>query len=194
MRVGKAGLNLCASFESFRSHPYRLGDGKVTIGFGETQGVTMNTGPWTREYAWARFVKRMNEDYGAAVNRFLDKHNLVATQNEFDALVSLAYNLGTGVFVDGSPVGATMRSALRADRVTESTFTTYRMPGSKFEQGLLRRRKAEWALYSKKPALTKKAKWRIELALRRSQLKREKNPGTRKYLIRRINELKRALK
>lgn len=194
MRVGKDGLNLCASFEKLSPRPYWLGDGRWTIGYGETQGVTKNTGPWTQAYAWARFVKRMNDDYGAAVNRFLEKHGLVATQNEFDALVSLAYNLGTGIFVDGSPTGQTMRSALRDDKVTEKTFTVYSMPNSKFHEGLLRRRKAEWALYSKKPALTKKAKWRIELTLRRSQLKREKNPGTRKYLIRRINELKRALK
>lgn len=193
MKVSPAGIALIARYEGFSAKPYQLGDGKTTIGYGETQGITMRTGPWTEKYARQRLVLRVNRDYGAAVDRFLRKHGIKVTQNQFDALASLAYNLGVNVFVDGAATGQTMRNALKAGVVRETTFTVYSMPGSKFHQGLLRRRKAEWALFSKRPALTKQDKWRAELAHRRAQLRVEKAPGARKYLIRRINDLKRAL-
>lgn len=44
------------------------------------------------------------------------------------------------------------------------------------------------------PVQTKEQKWREELRLRRRQLKAEKNPGTRRFLRRRIDELKTALR
>lgn len=196
MKVGVAGLQLCASFEKFSPRPYWLGDGRWTIGYGETQGVTRTTGPWTQAYAWARFVKRMNEDYGAAVDRFLRKHGIKVNQNQFDALVSLAYNLGTGIFIDGAPTGQTMRDALKRGKVTEATFTAYRMPGSKFEQGLLRRRKAEYALWRKpsNPYAEKLRKWRAELTHRRAQLRGKLTAGQHSYVLRRKGELESAIR
>jgi predicted chitinase len=44
------------------------------------------------------------------------------------------------------------------------------------------------------PELTRVEKWRNELRKRREQLKTETEHGTRSFLIRRINELKRALR
>ena len=44
------------------------------------------------------------------------------------------------------------------------------------------------------PELTKQEKWREELRKRRAQLTTETEPGARKFLMRRIDELKRALR
>jgi putative chitinase len=44
------------------------------------------------------------------------------------------------------------------------------------------------------PELSKQEKWRLELRERRAQLKTETDPGTRKFLMRRIDELKHALR
>lgn len=44
------------------------------------------------------------------------------------------------------------------------------------------------------PVKTRQEKWRDELRMRRAQLKTETTPGTRSFLMRRIDELKRALR
>lgn len=191
MKASKHAIDLITKFEGFKPCRYYIGDGKTTQGYGETQGTTAKC--WTREYALARLNARVNRDYAPAVDRFLSTWHIKVTQNQFDALVSLAYNLGAGMFIVGSGVGSSMRDALKRGKVTRATFELYRMPGSKFEAGLLRRRRAEWALFSKRQPLSRAAKWRSELTHRRSQLKVSTDPSQRHYLIRRINELKRAL-
>ena len=71
-------------------------------------------------------------------------------ENQQGALLSFSYNLGAGFY--GSPNFTTITKALKEKRWGDvsSALELYRNPGSKVEKGLLRRRKAEGALWSRK--------------------------------------------
>src|SRR5216117_2997776 len=90
MQVSDNGVHLVASFEGFRSHPYRDAVGVWTIGYGETRGINAHTPAVTEREARRMLTKRLNADFAAKIPH-ADKLN----QNQFDALASFSYNLGT---------------------------------------------------------------------------------------------------
>ncbi|MGC6769574.1 glycoside hydrolase family protein, partial [Enterococcus sp. LJL51] len=63
-------------------------------------------------------------------------------QNQFDAMVSLAYNCGTGIFT----VDNWDRNA--SDSYITESFPNYINAGSEFEEGLRRRRQEEISLFN----------------------------------------------
>jgi len=71
-------------------------------------------------------------------------------ENQQGALLSFAYNLGAGFY--GSTNFNTITKALKEKRWGDipAALELYRNPGSKVEKGLLRRRKAEGELWSRK--------------------------------------------
>lgn len=101
MQLSDAGINMLNAFEGFRSKPYRDSVGVATIGYGTTYypdrtSVRMSDKPITRMEA-ARIKKAIiNQDFSPAVNMmFSDEiENGKLTQNMFDALISLVYNIG----------------------------------------------------------------------------------------------------
>lgn len=101
MHLSNKGLSLLAGFEGFRSHPYLDSAGIPTIGYGTTyypngKKVTMSDTPITKDTALAIKKQIIEQDFGFGVNLlFADeiKHGKLS-QNAFDALVSLAYNIG----------------------------------------------------------------------------------------------------
>lgn len=194
MKASASAIALIAKFEGFRSRPYKIGNDPWTIGYGETSGVGPGTGPWSESYARQRLNARVNRDFAPAVERFRAKHGLKWNQNQFDAMVSVAYNLGAGMFRDGAQVGQTLRDALRRSHGVRQALMLYTMPGSQFEAGLRRRREAEADLFERRAVLSKAERWRNELHDRRVQLASEKRDGARKFLMRRIDELKTALR
>lgn len=83
-----------AGFEGFRSSVYKDQRGIPTIGFGHTQGVTLSTPPCTRNEA-LRWLDIDLHTADEAVERMV---SIDLTQNEWDALVSLVFNIGQGNF------------------------------------------------------------------------------------------------
>ena len=71
-------------------------------------------------------------------------------ENQQGAILSFAYNLGADFY--GSPNFNTITKALKEKRWGDvpAALELYRNPGSKVEKGLLRRRKAEGALWGRK--------------------------------------------
>ena len=70
---------------------YNIGNGDV-INFGETFYNHI-----TKEQAFVDMVSKLNsKDYVKDVNSFLKENKIKCTQQQFDALVSFSYNLGTG--------------------------------------------------------------------------------------------------
>lgn len=101
MSLSETGMALLNEFEGFKSKPYRDSVGKPTIGWGTTyypngREVRMSDKPVTRTEA-ARIKKAvLNQDFSPAVNMmFADEiERGELTQNMFDALISLVYNIG----------------------------------------------------------------------------------------------------
>jgi len=144
-RVSDQGAALIASFEGFRSSPYRDPVGVWTIGYGETRGIGPSTKPWTERYARQQLRRRLDRDYLPSVLVAAERAGVKLKQHEADALASLVYNLGPGVLSPGRTVGDALRSRNRS-RLADA-FLVYKRAGGQVLPGLERRRKAERHLF-----------------------------------------------
>nr|DAI37636.1 MAG TPA: Lysozyme [Bacteriophage sp.] len=92
-KIGQAGLNLIKQFEGCRLTAYQCAAGVWTIGYGHTSGVKKGM-TITQAQADAylkqdceKFEKYVNSAAYVPITESLN-------QNQFDALVSFAFNLG----------------------------------------------------------------------------------------------------
>jgi GH24 family phage-related lysozyme (muramidase) len=106
-----------------------------------------NTKPWSQSYAEQRLRARVNRDYLKPVLTLAKTVGLELKQNEADALASLAYNVGPGVFEKGRTMGDAIRSRNR-DRIADA-FLLYDHAGGRVLEGLTRRRRRERELFLK---------------------------------------------
>lgn len=96
MQVSEACVNLIESDEGFKPYPYLCPAGVPTIGIGSTHyedgtAVTLNDPPISHQDAVNLMMFKLNTEYAPAVDRFV---KVPIGQNQFDALVDFAYNLG----------------------------------------------------------------------------------------------------
>ncbi|MEL7041773.1 MAG: glycoside hydrolase family protein [Pseudomonadota bacterium] len=148
MRTSQAGLDVLKAFEGFRSSSERLPNGRWVIGYGHVRR--------------AREGVRISEAEAEAILREYDlppveRHVMRCvlapmTQNEFDALVSLAFNIGPKAFAS-SDVVAHMNGGNRLDAA--HAFDQWRRAkiGGRVQivDALVRRRAAEKALFLNPP-------------------------------------------
>lgn len=140
-KIGQAGLKLIMEFEGCRLAAYQCAAGVWTIGYGHTAGVHRGmkiTQAQAEAYLKQDVVKFEKYVNNASYVPFTDKLN----QNQFDALVSFAFNLGQGN-VKKLCTGRVMNQI-------PSAMQQYCKAAGKTLPGLQRRRKAEAALYNKK--------------------------------------------
>ena len=140
-KIGQAGLALIKQFEGCRLAAYQCSAGVWTIGYGHTAGV--HKGMKIMQAQADAFLKQDIAKFEKYINnpsyvQFTDKLN----QNQFDALVSFAFNLGQGN-VKKLCVGRNINQI-------PSAMQQYCKAAGKTLPGLQRRRKAEAALYNKK--------------------------------------------
>jgi lysozyme len=96
MQVSQAGMAMIERFEGKRNHAYRDIRGIWTCGIGETgPDIGPNTF-WTDSEVDEHFAHRLSDDFEPSVNKLIG--DAPTTQGQFDALVSLAYNIGVGGF------------------------------------------------------------------------------------------------
>jgi lysozyme len=123
-------------FEKFRPTGYKPTPKDVwTAGYGHTNGVTATTTCTLAEAeAW------LHSDVASAVNLINDHVTVALTQHEFDALVSLVFNIGSGNFL-----GSTMLRLLNAGNYAGASaeFPKWDKQAGAVLQGLLTRRIAE---------------------------------------------------
>lgn len=138
IKVSQNGMNLIKEFEGCRLTAYKPvpWEQMYTIGWGH-YGVTAGT-IWTQAQADSQLETDLNNKYAPIVDAYTKGK---ANQNEFDALVSLAYNCGN-VFVADS--WATFSHDYVAGMIPK-----YRNAGGQVLQGLVRRRQAELDLFNK---------------------------------------------
>lgn len=147
MKTSQVGIELISSFEDLKLNAYDDGVGVWTIGIGTTvypNGVKVKKGDTctldqAKEY-FAHDLKR----FESSVNNLV---KVPLTQNQFDALVSLAYNIGSGAFKN-----STLLKKLNAKDYAGAAdqFLVWNKGGGKVMKGLVRRREAERALFLKK--------------------------------------------
>ena len=96
MNLSNKGINELKSYESLRLSPYLDAAGKLTIGYGHkilSNESYLLTGI-TKAVAEDLFFKDVNEA-ARAVNASI---TIPVSQDQFDSLVSLAYNIGSSAF------------------------------------------------------------------------------------------------
>lgn len=148
MRLGSKGLELIKSFEGFYSKPYLDPIGIPTIGYGATyypnkKKVTMKDKPLTEKEA-SDLLKEMMTTYENDVKRLVKRE---LNQNQFDALVSFTYNLGSANL--GKSTLLKKVNANPCDKTIKDEFLKWNKAGGKVLNGLTRRRNAEAELYFK---------------------------------------------
>ena len=146
MKLDKSGYDLIKSFEGLSLKPYKCSAGISTIGYGNTYyennvKVQMSDPVITKQRA--EDLLKLNADrFAVKVSNIVHKP---ITQNQFNALVSFAYNLGSGALasstllkkVNTNPNDATIRNE----------FIRWNKAGSKVLNGLTKRRMKEADLY-----------------------------------------------
>ncbi|WP_332604837.1 lysozyme [Acinetobacter sp. ESBL14] len=147
MNTSQVGINLITSFEDLRLDAYDDGVRVWTIGFGTTiypSGVKVKKGDVCAKSQAVSFFQHDLRRFETAVNQAV---KVVINQNQFDALVSLTYNIGEAAFK-----GSTLVKQLNAGnyKVAADQFLQWNKGGGKVLKGLVRRRAAEQELFLKK--------------------------------------------
>lgn len=94
-------LKFVEEFEAFRAEKY-LDQGKYYIGYGMLWDEAKNpSGTITQQEAEKDLKDYMAKTAIPEVLNFLNKNNITVTQNQFDALCSLTYNVGAPAWQNG---------------------------------------------------------------------------------------------
>jgi lysozyme len=145
-KVSKNGLDFIAQEEGLRLKPYKCSAGVPTIGIGSTYyedgtKVKMTDAPITKERAYSLFQNVLKHYEMCVYTCTRDDIN----QNQFDALVSLAFNIGTNALKKSTLIKRVNKDPNGSD--IEGAFLMWKNAGGK--PILLNRRKREYALYIK---------------------------------------------
>jgi len=137
LRISQAGIDLVRQYEGLRLTVYKDSAGRPTIGYGHLikPGENFHTGI-TEKKAELMLASDLiaTED---AVKRLV---NVMLIQGQFDALVSLVFNIGAGQFQK-----STLLRKLNAGDLAGATdeFIRWNKAGGRVAEGLQRRRVEE---------------------------------------------------
>ena len=135
MKTSERGIELIKCHEGLRLKAYRCPAGVWTIGYGHTRDVTEGS-VITKDKATV-FLKSDLKSAENIVNVALSGIN----QNQFDALVSFVFNVGSGNFLK-----STLLKKIKAkptDAAIREEFMKWILAGGKVLPGLEKRRKDE---------------------------------------------------
>ena len=138
--MSENGLTVLKHYEGCKLKAYRDSVGVLTIGFGDTQNVTEGV-VITQEEAEDRLERRLGRDFEPGVKAAITAH---MRQEQFDAMVCLAYNIGVGAFTASTLVKLFNAGDIQ---LAADQFTRWDKAGGKSLKGLRRRRAAERALF-----------------------------------------------
>ena len=135
MTTSRLGLRLIKDFEGLRLGAYLCPAGVWTIGFGHTKGVCQG-----QVITEAQACDYLVEDV-APIERLLNVLGINFRQEQFDALVSWIFNLGSGNFKHSTLLKKMMANA--PDEEIAAEIVKWVNAGGKPLAGLKRRRVAE---------------------------------------------------
>lgn len=140
------GIELICKYEGFRSQPYSCPAGVPTIGYGTTRypnGVRVRLSDKAISEPVAKeFLRRNMAQYEQGVDALtIDS----ITQNQFNALVSFAYNVGVQALRASTLLKKV--NIKPSDRDITAEFMKWNKGGGKVLAGLTRRRAEEAKLY-----------------------------------------------
>jgi lysozyme len=146
LTIGKKGIKLIQSFEGYRNKAYFCPAGLVTIGYGTTRinGKPVSIGMKCTKKQALEWMKEDLEEFEDAVNDLVD---VKITQNQFDAIVSFAYNCGIGNLKSSTLLKKVNSKDFKG---AADEFLKWNKGNGKVLNGLTRRRKSERKLFLSK--------------------------------------------
>lgn len=148
MKISNNGLNLIKQFEGLSLKPYLDAVNIPTIGFGNTYyedgtKVTLKDKPITEERATQLLEVIANKTFSENINKVV---KVPLSQNQFDALVSFAYNVGNKNFN-----WSTLLKKLNLSDYEGASleFSRWNQANGKILNGLVLRRQKEKELFLK---------------------------------------------
>ena len=140
MKISQKGIDLIKKFEGFSSRAYLCPAGVLTIGYGHTGKGIKRTDIITEEDA----QDLLRGDLSWVEEVINEKAKTALTQNQFDALCSLAYNIGASAFSNSALLRLINAGNLAA---VPAQFLRWDKARGKVLAGLTRRREAEKKLW-----------------------------------------------
>lgn len=140
MSISESGVKMIEGFEGLRLTAYQDAGGVWTIGYGHTGGVRPG-----EHISQAQAEAYLKSDLGWAQSAVRRNVHVPLSQNQFDALVSLTYNLGAGGY------GGLLHDLNAGNYAkAQQDFHLYVHAGGRVLQGLVNRRNKEAALFGSK--------------------------------------------
>lgn len=138
MKINDVGIELIQSYEKLELEAYDDAVGVRTIGYGHTQGEFPDT---IDEVQADQYLLEDLATAEKAVNTYVD---FELNENEFSALVSLVFNIGSGNFKS-----STLLKRLNEGQIelAADEFPKWRKAGGKVLKGLEKRRAKERKLF-----------------------------------------------
>lgn len=144
MKISKLGLNLVRHFEGMYLRGYKCPANVWTIGYGHTGLVDGKPIHGNMIITEEKAIELLQQDMAVFENAVKDSVKVPLTQNQFDALVSFAFNVGAGALRK-----STLLRLLNQGKYEEvpSQLLRWNKGGGKVLAGLTRRRKSEAHLF-----------------------------------------------
>ena len=150
MKINQKGLDLIKSFEGCHLEAYLCPAGVPTIGYGTTKinGKAVKMGTVITQEQAEEYLRADIAKYEKAVMKYDDTYHF--TENQFSALVSFAYNIGS--------IDQLTAKGTRTIEQISNKILAYNKAGGKVLNGLVRRREAEKALFDEVTEVVKEEK------------------------------------
>lgn len=145
-KLSQKGLDLIKQFEGLKLTPYLCPANIATVGYGNTyypNGTKVKvTDPAITKEKAEELLKHLVVSYEKAVDSFCRDD---ISQNQFDALVSFAYNVGVGNLQKSTLIKKVNKNP--KDVTIRNEFMKWNKAAGRVLAGLTRRRQAEANLY-----------------------------------------------
>ncbi|MBT4879677.1 MAG: lysozyme [Alphaproteobacteria bacterium] len=140
-RLSAQGLQFIKSFEGFSAVPYHCPGGYWTIGYGH---VIIKTDSFDESITTAEAQSLLYSDIKQTEKGVQRLVHVSLSQKQFDALVSLTFNVGAGALQR-----STLRRVLNGEEhgLVPQELLKWIWAGGRRHRGLLKRRKLEGDLY-----------------------------------------------
>ena len=151
------GINLLKSIEELATKPYDDQTGRDITAW--VEGATIGYGHLISKAEWSKYKDGITEaqalslfqaDLSPYVNSVKTKVTAMVTQNEFDAMVLLVFNIGVQAFAQSSALKLVNNpTAITSYTGLEAAWKAWNKSQGVVNRGLINRRQAEWNIYSK---------------------------------------------
>ena len=147
MKISQNSINLVKRFEGCRLKAYKCPAGVWTIGYGHT-GADVWQGLTITQAKAEQLLRQDMARFETHVMKFDNRYHW--NQNEFDALVSFAFNVGS--------INQLTQNGKRSRAQIAAAMLKYNRGGGKILPGLTKRRQAEQELFLRLVAVSKEEK------------------------------------